>query len=808
MLTELNSEYFTDIEPDSPQAETIVASKDTDRKATLQYLNTLHPSGRASFRLIKSKKLTGGEKDVVKGLPNLAFNEPQALAELESRNREGFDIYVMVNPGKAINNDSVEGFSCLFVDVDKPEQFNQAAFELLPRPSITVNSKAGNHYYWLIETEPKEAQDQWIEAENALVKTLGADKWAKNLCRVLRVPGFAHRKGDMTSGFIVGCSVADQPLYKLSDLSEAIKRTSKQAPPQASPEQALGFVDWLKAQGKTAQEVRAREITEWASTLEAGSRNDLITKAAWILGRYGRLEQPQTLEALMSGYSASGGTDESKTLKDITRQFEKGFAAADKPSSVNPDIAGMLPRNESGDIKKSKALLEFEILDKLGVKDKVAFDTKSLRLMYEGKPSISTKSIYQHFRLDNGWAPTYETFDNYVKGFGMNNLTNQWSKLVESVPELDVNSPEFKFYDENLLPELLNISNEHEHGTFYRRALLVWLMQMVQRALTPGCPGRFCLVLKDVANQGVKRQKKGKSTWFKYIAHSWPGSAYQFAGGKSAASINPKDDQTLQSINRAAVYVAEELDGLTRKAHASEIKELISATQYFFRPKYWESEVVFESSTIWGATTNAEQFLTDDTNTRFIVIEIDDLRPVLNSIKDNWSIIIGYVKAKISNGEPPEFTEAEEAYQDMLNNDSAVESEYSELVIKFIDALEDCYTLQRVKDGNSYVEGSDYYAFTADEVYSILTSSYMLELKSLPGHERSRLITEFKRNGWDTVQIRDGKDSKGKARRPRVLAPIEVIQDSSKKIRHASLEKQSEAHKAFSRATKVSTPNG
>jgi hypothetical protein len=60
-------------------------------------------------------------------------------------------------------------------------------------PSIVVESSPGKrHFYWRIDNCPLEA---FAGAQKALAAALGTDPAVCDLPRVMRLPGFWHRKG-------------------------------------------------------------------------------------------------------------------------------------------------------------------------------------------------------------------------------------------------------------------------------------------------------------------------------------------------------------------------------------------------------------------------------------------------------------------------------------------------------------------------------------------------------------------------------------------------------------------------------------
>lgn len=111
-------------------------------------------------------------------------------ATLSELNEQGAGIFVTVNEtdGKGRKAANVTALRALFADADSGE------VTLPIPPSLTVNSARGPHPYWLLE--PDERLDRFTEAQQQIATALGTDPTVKDLSRVMRLPGFLHRKGE------------------------------------------------------------------------------------------------------------------------------------------------------------------------------------------------------------------------------------------------------------------------------------------------------------------------------------------------------------------------------------------------------------------------------------------------------------------------------------------------------------------------------------------------------------------------------------------------------------------------------------
>lgn len=101
-------------------------------------------------------------------------------------------------PRKKENITQINGFAVDIDGGDKPAMNKKIKNGL--RPSMLIETKSGYHAYWLF-TEPMAVNySEDLEArylatmEKRLLPFYGADKNAKDLCRILRAPYFLHQK--------------------------------------------------------------------------------------------------------------------------------------------------------------------------------------------------------------------------------------------------------------------------------------------------------------------------------------------------------------------------------------------------------------------------------------------------------------------------------------------------------------------------------------------------------------------------------------------------------------------------------------
>ncbi len=95
-----------------------------------------------------------------------------------------------LDPGRKRTKKMWTRSRAVFMDADIPRDKPRDNFPL--EPSIIVSSSPGKyHYYWLTDTDDKEA---WQAVQNGIIQTYEGDNNAKDLTRYLRLPGYYHWK--------------------------------------------------------------------------------------------------------------------------------------------------------------------------------------------------------------------------------------------------------------------------------------------------------------------------------------------------------------------------------------------------------------------------------------------------------------------------------------------------------------------------------------------------------------------------------------------------------------------------------------
>jgi putative DNA primase/helicase len=142
------------------------------------------------------------EKDKRKHLARILHGTIDDVGdELHRLNKAGAGIYWMVNygDGRGRQAGNVTGVRCVFVDTDGAPL--QPILDAGLTPHAVVQSSPGKwHVYWQVSDCTRE---QFTIVQKALAAKFGTDVSVNDLPRVLRVPGFLHRKAEPTKVQII-----------------------------------------------------------------------------------------------------------------------------------------------------------------------------------------------------------------------------------------------------------------------------------------------------------------------------------------------------------------------------------------------------------------------------------------------------------------------------------------------------------------------------------------------------------------------------------------------------------------------------
>jgi hypothetical protein len=144
----------------------------------------------------------------------------QHLATLEDLNRKGAGIFVTINrtDGKGRRAHNIAGVRAVFVDLDGAPLAPVMASALAPH--IVVESSSDRfHAYWLVDETV--SLNDFSGLQKRLAKLFDGDPTVHDLPRVLRLPGFVHRKKKPFRTRIMHLNPS-LPRYSVCELSTAL----------------------------------------------------------------------------------------------------------------------------------------------------------------------------------------------------------------------------------------------------------------------------------------------------------------------------------------------------------------------------------------------------------------------------------------------------------------------------------------------------------------------------------------------------------------------------------------------------------
>ncbi len=279
-----------------------------------------------------------------------------------------------------------------------------------------------------------------------------------------------------------------------------------------------------------------------------------------------------------------------EAIIQIAKGFPKGFyEKQDKEGKIiqcktrldTGDLTGLLEQHLQKRLRYNLLKLQVEI-------DKHPIDPDLLKNFYI-------------FLSRMGWSCPYKfATDSLLWAAHKNN----YHPIVEFLENIEK--------DEQIVPaDIDQISTKYlkTNDDLSNKMMKVTLVGMIARVMNRGCKFDTCLVLKG--KQGI-----GKSSFWRILA-----------GNDNFCDTwqdNLKD--LFFNIQTSWVFELAELDGMTNKKDAAQIKSLLSSSNDIFRRPYELKNESHPRPSIFVGTCNRGDFLVDETGSRrFHIIQVDKL---------------------------------------------------------------------------------------------------------------------------------------------------------------------------------------
>lgn len=272
-----------------------------------------------------------------------------------------------IEPGS--ESPEIVAVNCLFAEFDahhagELDQVRAYIDGLEPPPSVLTFSGGGYHAYWLLaETlvlDTPEARERARRAQYGWVAFVQSDPAAKDLARVLRVPGTRNWKAaygpDFPTCTIVYANFGPERLYTLDELEHAMQLGPADEPiSPVIPASPRAFSGNLTAREQAyVDRAVEREIDKVARAAQ-GMRNQQLNNSALALGEFvgaGLVDRAGIEDALEAAANANGlaADRESGGITQVRRSIQSGLTdgmksprslpaeLAEPPAAAQPDV--------------------------------------------------------------------------------------------------------------------------------------------------------------------------------------------------------------------------------------------------------------------------------------------------------------------------------------------------------------------------------------------------------------------------------------------------------------------------------------
>jgi len=257
--------------------------------------------------------------------------------------------------------DDLAAINCLFAEFDAKDYSGDKSkalehiHNLSIQPNVIVDSGGGYHCYWLLQSPMKIVDHATLEYFQSIqyrwVLHVGGDKGAKDLCRVLRVPGTYNYKYDPPAE--VQIIQEDDLYYELPDLIDVLPPEPEKQEETAAPQSPLAgnSQTWVDRALSRRVPGMSNEVGFWLaaqlrddgiSLSEAESAMLAYARAVRGLGSKSGYSDKEALDSLRSAYR-SGKREPARNLSKPVTIPGAGKASKSQPEKRNGNGNGHHP---------------------------------------------------------------------------------------------------------------------------------------------------------------------------------------------------------------------------------------------------------------------------------------------------------------------------------------------------------------------------------------------------------------------------------------------------------------------------------
>ncbi len=514
---------------------------------------------------------------------------------------EGRGIYVVVNDGGDTDSEitGCRAFFCEWDDRSKEDQINAWKDLGLPEPLQIDTGGKSIHNYWILKKtiDPK----TWKPIQERLLDYADADRALKNPSRVMRLPGTYHMGDDGTKREMTRIISSCEKKYTVKDIEDCLPdkvQTEKIKKSKQFKEYRKGTFDDIK------------EALNCIPPRVPGSGTyDYYRNLLWGLVKACRDANRSEKDAisLMQQHSPQwGGIDQvarsgGKLIEAGTFWYLARESGYNPPKLVeiqsieNPDTPVVIEKQPLQKIEANQLMEQLRKKNKGNKPFRYNIFTQQIE---EGEEVCEGENSLERYYIklaDKGIKVSKDlAFDCVVQAA----RENEYDPVKEYL--LHVSNTEELTYIDQLATTYLRPEDKPIAPTIYDKMLKCTLIAAVARVLKPGCKFDNCFVI--VGKQGAR-----KSTFWSTLGGPFFSDALK--------DISNKD--SLMVLHRSWIMEYSELDFLTTRKQAGEVKAFLSQATDIFRVPYGKSTEVFKRRGIIVGTSNkTDGLLMDDSGNR------------------------------------------------------------------------------------------------------------------------------------------------------------------------------------------------
>jgi predicted P-loop ATPase len=632
-------------------------------------------------------------------------------------NERGAGVFVTVNEtdGKGRKQENITRVRACFVDLDGaplPETFHAKAH------TIVESSPGRWHLYWLVEGC---SLGEFKALQKRLSRAYGGDPAVHDLPRVMRLPGFMHRKAELFRSRLV--EAHDHPAYSVEDLTAGLPEEEK-AKPKANDKGPNGRLNV------------GRKLQDMAP----GNVNDTLLRVSAALLNRGT-PKDQVVEVLLArAMEVNPSWDRERQRAELNKMCDRWLDG-------QPQWRG---RHKDGSPTSSMHNAQLAIT---AIDVECSYDTFHNKLLvgYRSEALHELQHILGEITDHTVIALREILGDRFGTDFGDKHTRDAVTALANKRrfdPVCDMLDQAQAAWDgterlDNMAVDYANCADTPLNRAIMRKTMIA----AVRRARRPGCKFDNITVLES-------EEGWNKSTFWRVLAGDENFSDESILG-KSGREIQ-------EHLSEVWIHESADLAGM-RKAEVESVKAFASRQVDIARPAYGYFVKKQKRHTINVGTTNSDEYLQSQTgNRRFWPLKVlkrIDIEKLERSRLQLWGEAATY-EAK---GEP--ITIPQELW-----GAAAAEQEKRRVKDPWEDVLADMPQSVEVYERGSHLAGTIKITHDLGDKEFISSADVLTHVLKLPTdrqdrHHAMRLADAMKRLGWARMRATvGGRECRGFAR--------------------------------------------